>query len=240
MTFSKNDLPKCACGWIGLTLAHLEAHRQHGCQLSSNLVTRLRCMADSEAPWYVGDVETAQALLSEAADVLERRPVETADLRRYVHEQLGPLCDDDNRPAEALVRLAAERLKLETDEGEPVISGAYCGKHGASRHVLYCIDCAAEKAYEKRTGPRPAACKCNPAGYAPDNYPAICSAYVHWEDEDRCRRCEHDQACHADPREECPAGGLHSYKGLGEGKGSMCWRCRKLVDDEGNAVSEGG
>lgn len=47
---------------------------------SSNLVTRLRCMADSEAPWYVGDVETAQALLTEAADALERRTVETPAL----------------------------------------------------------------------------------------------------------------------------------------------------------------
>lgn len=31
------------------------------------------------------------------------------DLRRYVHEQLGHLCDDDNRPAEGLIRIAAER-----------------------------------------------------------------------------------------------------------------------------------
>jgi len=34
-------------------------------------------------------------------------------LRKYIHEQLGFLTTDDNRPAEALIRLAVKRLRPE-------------------------------------------------------------------------------------------------------------------------------
>lgn len=44
---------------------------------------------------------------------------------------------------EETFKLWNTRAADETDE--PYISGAYCGKHGASQHVLYCIECDAEK-----------------------------------------------------------------------------------------------
>lgn len=39
-------------------------------------------------------------------------------LRQYVHEQLGHLAGDDNRPAEALIRLAAERATQPPGDGQ--------------------------------------------------------------------------------------------------------------------------
>ena len=54
-------------------------------------------------------------------------------LRRHVHEQLGFLTTDDNRPAEGLIRLAVKRLNPEktSDETSESMAGKYecsCGK----------------------------------------------------------------------------------------------------------------
>jgi hypothetical protein len=38
------------------------------------------------------------------------QPPKSEALRAYIFEQLGFLCDDDNRPAEALIRIAVQRL----------------------------------------------------------------------------------------------------------------------------------
>lgn len=61
----------------------------------------------------------------------------------------------------------------------------HCGKPESEHHAFEAVE-------------RPVGCVCDPALWRTElPIPPVCGEYVSFDDDDACRHCEHDRACHA-------------------------------------------